>query len=333
MSSRPSEFTLTSPGSLRLFSTEELLKLPPPEWLIDHVLPEGGMAVLYGPPGAGKTFVALNIVRSVAAGLDWFGHATKQSLPLYVSAEGGSGIGKRVAADLFYSNLTAKQVDVMWLLDTLPLYNGSSEVDRLMERIDEVDRRPGLVVVDTLARCFDGDENQQLDMNRFVSGIDALRREFKCTVLVVHHTRLDGDRERGNTALRGAADTMIEIQGGVNTPSFSIVCNKQKDGANFDTIDCKRVIVEAFDSCVVTSEHGEIVRLIEMTLKQAGKPLHASELLDALKSHEISRATLFRHLRETVKTRQIVKENGQYSLPRVSLVSQRNTRETALKSL
>ena len=37
-----------------LLSPEELKALPPPNWLIEGVLPAGGLAVLYGPPGAGN---------------------------------------------------------------------------------------------------------------------------------------------------------------------------------------------------------------------------------------------------------------------------------------
>lgn len=314
---RPSEFKLTTPGSLRLFSTIELLKLPPPEWLIDHAVPEGGLAVIYGPPGVGKTFVALDMVLKIATGMDWFGKKVKKQLPLYVSAEGGSGIGKRVATWLDYHSVDGRKADVMWLLDTLPLYNGSSEVDRLMERIDEVERKPGVVVVDTLARCFDGDENQQQDMGRFIGGVDHLRREFNATVIVVHHTRLGGDRERGNTALRGAADAMIAITGEEDSPQFQITCDKQKDGERFETIELRRRPVSTFDSCVILGEQNETLRLVKNAVIQAKKPISPKDLLKAVVSHDISRATLFRYLAEMVKTGEIIREKGEYRINEV----------------
>ena len=34
---KPSAFALTKPGKLRLYSTAELLKMPPPEWLIHGI--------------------------------------------------------------------------------------------------------------------------------------------------------------------------------------------------------------------------------------------------------------------------------------------------------
>ena len=52
----------------------------------------------------------------------------------------------------------------------------SSQLLQLMEAIDAVGAKPGLIVLDTLARCFGGgDENSTQDMSRFVSACDAIR--------------------------------------------------------------------------------------------------------------------------------------------------------------
>ena len=40
-----------------LLTTDELEALPDPEWLIEGILPSGGLGVLYGQPGAGKSFL------------------------------------------------------------------------------------------------------------------------------------------------------------------------------------------------------------------------------------------------------------------------------------
>lgn len=57
----------------RLMSAAELMSLPPPRWLVANHLPVEGLAVLYGPPGGGKSFVALDLALSIATGLDWLG--------------------------------------------------------------------------------------------------------------------------------------------------------------------------------------------------------------------------------------------------------------------
>lgn len=250
MGSRPSSFYLTAPGPLRLYSTQELLRLPPPSWLIDTILPAGGLIGLYGPPGHGKSFIALDWILSIAAGRTWLGHTVHQGLGLYVSAEGGTGIGKRVAAWLEYQDLQPVDVPVAWLTEALPLLPDSDDMALLLKRIhDEIEIPPTLIVIDTLARCFEGDENTQEDMGRFIQAADQLRHEFGATVVVVHHTRLDGERERGNTAFRGATDAMISVS--KKGQLITVKCNKQRDAEEFASIDLQLIPIVDVDSCVV----------------------------------------------------------------------------------
>ena len=87
-----------------------------------------------------------------------------------------------------------------------------AEIDEVIQIArDDLGQNPSLVVIDTLARNFGGgNENATQDMNLFITNLDRLKAEFGCTVLVVHHTGKDAaKKERGNTALRGASDTMI----------------------------------------------------------------------------------------------------------------------------
>ena len=81
---RPRDFTLTSNGPLRLYSTAELLGFAPPTYLIDKLLPQGGLVGLYGLPGAAKTFLAIDLALHVAMGLPWLGRATAPGNVLYV---------------------------------------------------------------------------------------------------------------------------------------------------------------------------------------------------------------------------------------------------------
>jgi hypothetical protein len=66
--------------------------------LIEGVLDEGGLSVNYGDSGSGKTFVTLDMGFHVGAGLDWNGKKVKHGLVVYVAAEGGKRIKRRIAA-------------------------------------------------------------------------------------------------------------------------------------------------------------------------------------------------------------------------------------------
>ena len=311
MGSRPASFALTNPGPLQLYSTTELLRMPPPTWLIEPVVPRGGLIGLYGPPGTCKSFLAIDMALCVASGRPWQGHSTEHGPVLYIAAEGSTGITKRVLAWLKTRVVKSGDANVAWLTTGVPVNVDSDEMGHLMDRLtDELPTEPTLVIVDTLARCFDGDENQQQDMGRFIAGIDWMRHELGSTVIVVHHTRLDGDRERGNTAFRGAADTMLSVSRG-SKGAIKLECTKQKDAEEFKTISFELVVVPGTDSCVVGSDR----RAAEKTLK-------LGEILQVLADHGpltwdqwlsssgVARTSFQRYVVELKESGQIIRENG-----------------------
>lgn len=318
MGSRPSHFALTSPGSMRMFSTQEMMTLPPPKWLIDKIIPSGGLVGLYGPPGVKKSFVASDVALSVAAGGLWQGHPVNQGYPLYVCAEGSAGMGKRIKGWLQYRKLKASQALGAWLTESVPVYADSDGMARVIDRIEEAEIVPDLIVIDTLARCFDGDENQQADMGRFVAGVDRLRKEFDATVIVVHHTRLDGDRERGNTAFRGAADAMLSLAN--KKGKLILSCAKQKDGEEFDDIELKTKAMPDADTIVIVNDRGQLARVearatdMLAVLKDLG-PLTADEWLGLMVERtKMPRATFFRYKVRLVENGEIAKKNGKYEV-------------------
>jgi hypothetical protein len=304
VSSRPSDFALTSQGPVRLYSTTELLRLPPPKWLIEGVLPAGGFVGVYGPPASGKSFLAIDLALSVSVGGQWQGHDCGPGAPvLYISAEGGTGIGKRAYAWLLARGVKATHARMMWLIEPIPLYSESNDVGALLGRIEEVETKPAMVVIDTLARCLEGDENTQEDMGRFVTGVDKLRREWGATALTLHHTRLDGDRERGSTAFRGASDTMIAVEGvqrphGRGLVAINVECTKQRDAPGFDKMRLKVLPVEGTESCVVDTPRRRTATLDEAIIAALTRsPQSVSHLLKvSLRSVETSKAAVHRAL-------------------------------------
>lgn len=263
MGSKPSQFHFTKPGPLRLYSVRELIAMPPPTWLIHGLLPTNGLAGMYGQPGSGKSFVAIDWAMCVAAGLPWQGRAVEKGTVLYVSAEGGSGIGKRMNAWVLEHGVKDSDVDLMGLIESIPINADSEQMEQLCTRIvEEVGRFPDFIVIDTLARCFDGDENLQEDMGRFIAGVDLLRVQFGAAVLVVHHTRLGAERERGSTAFRGAADTMIKVEKEKKSPYVDISCDKQKDAEEFDPIGLELVISPIAASCYLRGSNTEALRQV-----------------------------------------------------------------------
>ncbi|GAC1471513.1 MAG: hypothetical protein PVSMB7_23350 [Chloroflexota bacterium] len=316
MSSRPSHFQFTSPGRMRIYNTAELLTMPPPTWLVADTVPAGGVVGLYAPPNVGKTFLALDMALCVATGTPWHGRDVQPGFVLYVSAEGGMGIGKRVRAWLLEHGIDAKKVNMGWLVEAISVYGESDDLVKLFDRIEEeIEQTPVLIVIDTLARCFDGNENEQEDMGRFIKGVDELRSRFKCTVLILHHTRLDGERERGNTAFRGAADTMISLVP-VGEPAdhrFTMACSKQRDGEAFPMQDFELIDVPLADS-VVLRPIGVPIRQVRRSvitdMIRSDGPRSFTQLL----ALGLSKSALKRHLVGLRESGEILKKDGIWHL-------------------
>lgn len=220
-------------GKFQLLSIEDVLALPPPVWLIKPLMELGTLVVLYGPSGAAKTFLALAWALSVATGLRWMDCEVHPGPVVYIVAEGGRSIVKRVLAWMCAQRLS--EIDATsFILEAVQLLE-EDDVTALLDRLRAV--KPVLVIFDTMARCFvGGDENQARDIGRLVCAARQIQEETGATVLLVHHTgKKDVENERGSNALRGACDTMI-LQVMDSTKVVTVSNTKQKDHEEFAPI-------------------------------------------------------------------------------------------------
>jgi DNA-binding MarR family transcriptional regulator len=198
--------------AMQLYSIEDLRNLPPVSWLIDRLLVARAFVVLYGPSGVGKSFFALDLALTVAAGTPWLdGSATTAGWVLYIAAEGSAGLTKRI--DAWTAAREIPEPDrIRFLPDAVNLLDPRSVASAELT-IAAMPEPPALIAIDTLARTLiGGDENSARDVGLFIAAVDQLRAAAGgCTALIVHHTGKKGDDERGSSALRGAADQMLAL--------------------------------------------------------------------------------------------------------------------------
>jgi hypothetical protein len=230
--------------------------------------------VLYGEPGSRKTFVALSMALSTAANHSWCGKPTVGGTVLYVAAEGLFGLKLRVEAYEKHHNLSPE--NIQFLGEAFNLLN-PEDLKRLLVTLEAGGIRPVLIILDTLARLMVGaDENSAKDMGLAIDGIDRLRKETSAAVLVIHHTTKNRQTERGSSALRGAADVMIECkrpdQGDVH-----FECAKMKDAEPFKeaTLGMEKVPVGSSSSLAIASWR-------DAEDDDSHEPVNVDEALDVL---------------------------------------------------
>ncbi len=182
---------------------DTLMAQPLPEFLVEDILIQGGVALLAGESGLGKSFVALDLLLSVATGAPFLNRwATKQTKTLYVVGEGA--YDTRLRAVAWAKERGLSRVDGFCVYPLPVNLNNEAEVDRMVEFAHE--NEFGLVCIDTLSQSTaGGNEN---DNGEMAKAMQAAHR-ISSTALLVHHMRKGQDSMRGASVLHNNADTVI----------------------------------------------------------------------------------------------------------------------------
>lgn len=217
----------------------------PIKWLVKDWLQENALIMVHGPSGGGKTFVVLDWCMSMASGREtWAGHKVKRSKVIYLAGEGHAGLRGRVAA--WKQKNGFKNLD-MWISKSGCDLNTSAGYQQVSEQLRSLEIAPSLIVVDTLHRFLQGDENSAQDTKSMLDACAALMSEFNCSVLLVHHTGVSDEaqhRARGSSAWRGALEIEISVVPAKGSNPMEIVQRKSKDSELANTIYCELSTVE-----------------------------------------------------------------------------------------
>ena len=221
-----------------LIPADDFCAQPSPiSWLVKRWIQSQALVMVHGPSGGGKTFVVLDWCLRMASGIeDWAGHKVRQGNVVYLAGEGHHGLRGRVAA--WKHHHQAGKL-AMWLSKDGCDLNTPTGYLKVVEQVRMLKDRPSVIVVDTLHRFLQGDENSAQDAKTMLDACNALMMEFNCSVILVHHTGVSDEaqhRARGSSAWRGALDIEISIVPGKDNVPMQIVQRKSKDAELAETI-------------------------------------------------------------------------------------------------
>ena len=210
------------------YSFKEVCERPTPEWIVEDLIPERGLGLLYGEPGSGKSFLAVELSHCMALGRPWRGLYVEQCGVMYLAAEGQGGVPGRFRA--LHKHTGQDPTDHLWLMDGGPsLLNMDWR-----EIVKEIKYRGNVrvVIVDTLAQTIaGGDENSSETMGIVIKHCKQIAAATGVVVILVHHSGKDASKgARGHSSLHGAADFEIETTRSGDTRMMRVA--KQKDGAD-----------------------------------------------------------------------------------------------------
>ena len=225
---------LRVPDSWRLLDDVELLELPDPKFLIDGILADRGVAVLYSPVSSGKTTLGASMAVSVATGLDWFGHrVTNPGAVVYVGAEdpGGFKIRLRAAKRAAQLSLT-KPIGVFTFPEAINLRDPVRSIcsnASCYSRPKVYGSRSSWWTPTPRARSAPNESSAE-DTGLAMSHAQQWRDRLHVTVLLIHHTNAAGSQGTGpqRDAGRGRLHDRHEPLDDV----VHVEVNKQRNGRN-----------------------------------------------------------------------------------------------------
>lgn len=237
--------------TLSLLTTAELLALPDSRWRVRKLFPEIGLAVIYGPSGSGKSFLALDLAATIARGDQWFHYRTVAGPVVYAALEAGQGMKLRAAA---LEKKKGAYPDITWVHSRFSLLDPED-----MKSLVALLPPRATVIIDTLNQAAATiDENSSSEMGKVIQAAMLLAERIGGLVILVHHSGKNASAgPRGHSSLFAAADTVIEVIGG-KTRRWRLVKQKESEaGAEHEfQLDSVHVGSDAdgddVHSCVVT---------------------------------------------------------------------------------
>jgi predicted ArsR family transcriptional regulator len=311
--SMPTQTPGTNTWRSRLHRISEIqaADYPEMEWLVDGVLPARGLIVLAGRPKSGKSWLALDLVLSVAAGTDCMGRPTGTTgVTIYLALEDSPARIKERSEIIGLSSDNAYIATSWWAAD-------QGGYEELREMVREL--RPKLVVVDTLAAFKAG--SAVIRKPQFEIDYDQARKlksiadENSCCVLLVHHTRKADaddvfDTISGTLGLNAVADTIAVLQHsrGSNAGKLHITGRDVADEQFAATFDNGRWII-----CHDTTQNEETTRDKVLRAVRQWGPAKARELRDIAAQEGIGYDALRQTLRRLVADGVLAQDElGQY---------------------
>ena len=191
------------------------LDIPPLQWIVPDLLPEG-TTVLAGPPKLGKSCLVYQIAVEVALGGELLGRGIEQGDVLYLALEDGKRRGQtRLRAALGDRSMPRGRLEVRW---------SAAKLGEGLERelLDWLDAHPDarLVAIDTLQRVRARGDARRNAYEVDVEDLARLQDIFKdraVGLLIVHHSKKDAGDDflasvSGTYGITGSADTTLVIQ-------------------------------------------------------------------------------------------------------------------------
>lgn len=189
---------------IKITTGQELLSRDPVkiEWIVRDLIPIGGVTILGSEPGCFKTFIGLHISDCVCHGKDVFNaFPIKIGKVLFLDEENGENV--------MHTRLLQITTDIN-LMENIgfSFYNDVKLDNTWRDELEEIiiKCKPDLIVVDSMVRFLNGNENDAEDVKMVFDIIKYFKKKYESSWLILHHIRKSGGKYITQDDLRGSGD-------------------------------------------------------------------------------------------------------------------------------
>ncbi len=196
-----------APRALPLVVASDLAghEIPEREWLVPELVPAANVTLLSGDGGTGKSLLALQLAVATALGSAWIRRPVAWGKAVYLSAEDDiDELHRRLATIARSEGVRLDDLRKLFLIplageDALLVAPQGGRSGNVVETplwravasaVEE--HQPALVVLDTSADLFGGDEINRAQVRQFVSMLRGLALRSKTTIVLLSHPSVAG---------------------------------------------------------------------------------------------------------------------------------------------
>lgn len=294
-------------------------------WLVTGLWAEEAVGIVGGEPKCCKSFLALDLAVSVAAGtpcLRRFPVSRAGRVLLYAAEDALHVVRRRLEGICAAAGVMLQDLDVQVI--TAPAVRLDLEADRAS--LDETVAKlsPRLLVLDPFVRLHRIDENASGEVAPLLAYLRELQRRHGVAVVLVHHAKKGGGRARAGQALRGSSEfhawgdsnlylrrhgddltLTVEHRAAPSVPALALDLAQRGDALALEVVER-----DAASEAVAPASLDE---RITQALAGAGGPVTLADLRASLR---IRNATLYERLAALTAAGALVRSSGGYRLAR-----------------
>jgi hypothetical protein len=176
-------------------------------WLVTGLWSEQAVGIIGGEPKCCKSFLALDLAVSVAAGtpcLRRFAVPRAGRVLLYAAEDALHIVRQRLEGICAAAGLALADLDVQVI--TAPTVRLDLAADRKSLEETVAKLAPRLLVLDPFVRMHRIDENASGEVAPLLAYLRELQRRYTVAVVLVHHARKGAGHVRAGQALRGSSE-------------------------------------------------------------------------------------------------------------------------------